>query len=152
MHHGCEYLRQALWGARPALHVFGHIHAGRGVERVTWDLSSRFVRFREERTAVIKDPTPTSKRQFLVDTVRVPRYALRRGEETLCVNASVASGSWKRGVGHPKVWNKAVVVDLEVEAVEVGVQDGVGTGAKVRVRGVGDGWNSVAVVDGVGMA
>ncbi|RVD89117.1 uncharacterized protein DFL_000138 [Arthrobotrys flagrans] len=35
-HKGCEGLRRACWKTRPKLHVFGHIHEGRGVQRVTW--------------------------------------------------------------------------------------------------------------------
>ncbi|KIY50009.1 hypothetical protein FISHEDRAFT_65015 [Fistulina hepatica ATCC 64428] len=33
---GCEALLRALWVVRPLVHVFGHVHAGRGVERVRW--------------------------------------------------------------------------------------------------------------------
>ncbi|KAF3917228.1 hypothetical protein ABW20_dc0109465 [Dactylellina cionopaga] len=33
---GCEALRRAVWRVRPKLHVFGHIHEGRGCERVMW--------------------------------------------------------------------------------------------------------------------
>ncbi|KAF3232291.1 hypothetical protein TWF191_000063 [Orbilia oligospora] len=35
-HKGCEGLRRACWKIRPKLHVFGHIHEGRGVQRVMW--------------------------------------------------------------------------------------------------------------------
>lgn len=35
---GCEALRRALWRVRPRLAVCGHIHDGRGVSRVSWDL------------------------------------------------------------------------------------------------------------------
>ncbi|KAN0118035.1 Metallo-dependent phosphatase-like protein [Russula decolorans] len=35
--YGCYALLFALWHVRPKLHVFGHIHAGRGVERIKWD-------------------------------------------------------------------------------------------------------------------
>ncbi|KAH0826319.1 putative metallo-dependent phosphatase [Lanmaoa asiatica] len=34
---GCTALLSALWRVRPRLHVFGHIHAARGTERVSWD-------------------------------------------------------------------------------------------------------------------
>ena len=34
---GCCALLAALWRVRPQLHVFGHVHAGRGVARVKWD-------------------------------------------------------------------------------------------------------------------
>ena len=33
---GCEALRRALARVRPALHVCGHVHAGRGAESVRW--------------------------------------------------------------------------------------------------------------------
>ncbi|EIW54722.1 Metallo-dependent phosphatase, partial [Trametes versicolor FP-101664 SS1] len=33
---GCNSLRSELWRVRPLLHVFGHIHAGRGVEYTRW--------------------------------------------------------------------------------------------------------------------
>jgi hypothetical protein len=35
--YGCHALLFALWHVRPKLHVFGHVHAGRGVERIKWD-------------------------------------------------------------------------------------------------------------------
>lgn len=34
---GCEDLRRALWRVRPKLAVCGHVHEGRGAERVRWD-------------------------------------------------------------------------------------------------------------------
>ncbi|TFK54711.1 Metallo-dependent phosphatase [Heliocybe sulcata] len=33
---GCASLLAALWAVRPRLHVFGHIHAARGVEHLAW--------------------------------------------------------------------------------------------------------------------
>jgi Icc-related predicted phosphoesterase len=38
---GCAALLQTLWRIKPRLHVFGHIHAARGVERVSWDTSQK---------------------------------------------------------------------------------------------------------------
>ncbi|KAL0068696.1 hypothetical protein AAF712_004413 [Marasmius tenuissimus] len=38
---GCYALLTALWRVRPRLHVFGHIHVGRGVEAVHWDGKQR---------------------------------------------------------------------------------------------------------------
>ena len=35
---GCENLRQTLWRVRPSLAVCGHVHEGRGAERILWDL------------------------------------------------------------------------------------------------------------------
>lgn len=34
---GCEHLLREIWRVRPRVHVFGHVHAGRGTERVFWD-------------------------------------------------------------------------------------------------------------------
>lgn len=33
---GCKALLSALWNVRPLLHVFGHIHAGRGTTGLAW--------------------------------------------------------------------------------------------------------------------
>ncbi|KIJ57712.1 hypothetical protein HYDPIDRAFT_184270 [Hydnomerulius pinastri MD-312] len=38
---GCYALLYALWRVRPRLHVFGHIHAARGVEYLRWDQVQR---------------------------------------------------------------------------------------------------------------
>ncbi|KAH9941871.1 metallophosphoesterase domain-containing protein 1 [Epithele typhae] len=38
---GCAALLAALWRVRPRLHVFGHVHAGRGVERARWGAAQR---------------------------------------------------------------------------------------------------------------
>lgn len=35
---GCEDLRRALWRVRPKLSVCGHVHEGRGAERIKWDI------------------------------------------------------------------------------------------------------------------
>ncbi|EAU88697.1 metallophosphoesterase domain-containing protein 1 [Coprinopsis cinerea okayama7 len=37
---GCYSLLATLWRVRPKLHVFGHIHAGRGIECVRWDAAN----------------------------------------------------------------------------------------------------------------
>lgn len=34
---GCPFLLSELWRIRPALHVFGHVHAGYGQEPIYWD-------------------------------------------------------------------------------------------------------------------
>ncbi|OJD10305.1 hypothetical protein AJ78_08637 [Emergomyces pasteurianus Ep9510] len=34
---GCPYLLRAIWRVRPLLHVFGHVHVDRGVERAYYD-------------------------------------------------------------------------------------------------------------------
>jgi Icc-related predicted phosphoesterase len=111
-HKGCESLRQRISKVRPRMHVFGHVHAGRGVEKVRWaGLGVGRVDFREESVTVIEDPNPEQPRkQFLVDA-----RGVERGRETLLVNAAIARGSWKHGVGREGGWGKAVVVDIDVE-------------------------------------
>ncbi|KAK0667455.1 Metallo-dependent phosphatase-like protein [Cercophora samala] len=37
---GCPYLKKRLSTVRPRLHVCGHVHPGRGAERVRWELKS----------------------------------------------------------------------------------------------------------------
>ena len=54
---------------RPRLAVCGHIHDGRGAERVTWDLGRPNVRYAEEGVAPWEDPGEGrgSKKMSLVD-------------------------------------------------------------------------------------
>ncbi|KAI5853496.1 Metallo-dependent phosphatase-like protein [Tricharina praecox] len=152
-HAGCPHLRERLSQVRPVLHVFGHVHVGRGVEKVLWDdAAAPRVRHKEARVVEIQDPHPLRiKRQFLVDTIRVRDHVVVRGRETLLVNAAIATGPWSRDTGHPG-WGKAVVVDVEVEcgdaatAAAAGAQDGFGQEGRVRLRGVGEGWSAVDVV------
>jgi hypothetical protein len=64
---GCEALRRALWRVRPRLAVCGHVHEGRGVQRVTWDLASRNVPFAELSTSSWEDPGAGGNKLSLVD-------------------------------------------------------------------------------------
>lgn len=111
-----------LWTVRPLLHVFGHIHESRGVERVKWDLVSRFVRYKEESVSVVEDPTPESARMFLVDLTKkrgnsIDNDGTRDGRKESClVNAAVVKRPWKKGEGHG-ARHKLIVVDLDVGVV-----------------------------------
>lgn len=62
---GCEFLRRALWRTRPKLHVFGHLHEGRGAQVVRWDTESKWVRWREGR--VVEWVEPGGGKMSLVD-------------------------------------------------------------------------------------
>ena len=64
---GCEVLRRHLWRVRPRLFVCGHVHEGRGVEEVLWDLSSTHVQYREVDTRYWVDPSRGTKKQCRVD-------------------------------------------------------------------------------------
>ncbi|KAL8852083.1 MAG: hypothetical protein Q9221_003013 [Calogaya cf. arnoldii] len=65
---GCEALRQALWNVRPSLAVCGHVHEGRGVERVVWgELDHSHGRYKEKDVGYWVDPGADNKKQCLVD-------------------------------------------------------------------------------------
>ena len=38
---GCDFLLSEVWRVKPRAHIFGHVHAGHGRERVFWDKSQR---------------------------------------------------------------------------------------------------------------
>lgn len=64
---GCEELRKALWRVRPKLHVCGHLHEGRGAEKVRWKLEAEFM---EEKTQDFWDDPGRgegNRKQSLVD-------------------------------------------------------------------------------------
>ncbi|KYK57086.1 putative rhamnogalacturonate lyase C [Drechmeria coniospora] len=64
---GCEALRRALWRVRPKLAVCGHIHDGRGAERVTWDLHEPNVAYAEKGTILWTDAGEGNKKLSLID-------------------------------------------------------------------------------------
>ena len=64
---GCEALRQTLWRVRPRLAICGHVHEGRGAERVTWDLAMSNIKYKEHRVERWEDPGLGNKRMSLVD-------------------------------------------------------------------------------------
>ena len=53
---GCKTLRETLWRVRPPLAICGHVHEGRGAERILWDLDCPNVKFKESATAYCTDP------------------------------------------------------------------------------------------------
>lgn len=63
---GCEALRRALWRVRPRLAVCGHVHEARGVERVTWDLESGNVAFKEAGVTLWDDPGAEGRKMSIV--------------------------------------------------------------------------------------
>ncbi|MCJ1377988.1 hypothetical protein MMC17_001084 [Xylographa soralifera] len=62
---GCEMLRRSLWHIRPQLAICGHVHEGRGVQRVQWDLTSPNVRYREIGTGYWTDPGAGKKQSYV---------------------------------------------------------------------------------------
>lgn len=63
---GCETLRRAMWRVRPRLHVCGHVHEGRGAERVMWDIEGSNVAFAEGEKEIWEDQSGSGK-MSLVD-------------------------------------------------------------------------------------
>lgn len=82
---GCGDLREALWRVRPILAVCGHVHDGRGAERVLWDLTSPNVKYREQGTEYVSIPPYGSKKQCLVSLTTKSGNPLR-------------NSSWQAGV------------------------------------------------------
>lgn len=64
---GCEALRRNLWRVRPSLLVCGHVHEGRGAERVLWDLTSPNIKYKEFATGYWEDPGRDNKKQSALD-------------------------------------------------------------------------------------
>lgn len=78
---GCESLRRALSQVRPRLAVCGHVHEGRGVERVRWDLESSQVQFKELDTSHWVDPGLNNKKQCLLDLTTKGAFPLENNDD-----------------------------------------------------------------------
>lgn len=75
---GCKHLRRAVERCKPRLHVFGHIHESAGAIKKDW---SRSPGGEED----IEHPGQTD----LKDWIAIDAVDLRKGQETLFVNASI---------------------------------------------------------------
>ncbi|KAL2822853.1 hypothetical protein BJX63DRAFT_417291 [Aspergillus granulosus] len=107
---GCKHLYRAVERARPALHVFGHIHEGYGARRVRWEGQPGSMgsgQRREEEVAWDRE-TAMEERCAYVDLSSESSRPLQRGEETLFVNASVVNVQYQP-------LNAPWVVDLDLE-------------------------------------
>lgn len=140
---GCDGLRQALSRVRPMLAVCGHVHEGRGYERVRWDDSDDGASRSAQEAAL---PPMGSKKQSLVDltgrkqrrlenisytgaanasslphgTVGItnngetPEGVIPVRKETCIVNAAIMATSFPHKEG--KRFHKPIVVDLDLPA------------------------------------
>jgi hypothetical protein len=111
---GCPHLLRAVERARPLLHCFGHIHEGWGAELVKWKHRENLAK--PMSTGVEVDAV--SKCDVNKDDVIRNRAAfvdmstgIKRGEETLFVNASIMD-AWYVASGAP--WR----VDLDLRRIE----------------------------------
>ncbi|KAF2503334.1 Metallo-dependent phosphatase [Lophium mytilinum] len=102
---GCEGLRRRLWRVRPRLAVCGHIHEGRGAERVRWDGNGEEGCL-EEGSELWEDTSAGSKKQSLVDLTGKGNGKGWRGlgddgVETRHDIASLGLGGQSKGGGQP---------------------------------------------------
>lgn len=105
---GCPALLEVLLRTKPLLHVCGHCHQGRGGRVIRWKDEAEG----EHGVSDWRDPGAGNKKQSLFDlTESRLGYALRAGDETAIVNASIMAKSHGRGA---KTFNKPVVVDVEL--------------------------------------
>ncbi|KAL5339058.1 Metallo-dependent phosphatase-like protein [Aspergillus crustosus] len=122
---GCEHLYRAVERARPAVHVFGHIHEGYGARRVEWETSSSTSAPLAPQTGAaagiktveeihLDRETAMEERSAYVDLTSSSERSLRRGEETLFVNASVVNAEYK-GLNAPWLVDLDLVVDQEMD-------------------------------------
>jgi len=107
---GCASLKQRLWHVRPALHICGHCHEGRGAEVARWGEV-------EGECEIVwrwEDPGQGNKKQSLLDLTGMKGgWSLERGRETAIVNASIMARSYGRG---GVAFNKPIVVDIMIPA------------------------------------
>jgi len=129
---GCEALRRALWLIRPRLVICGHIHEGRGAERVTWRLDGQEA-FAEEGTEHWSDPGAGSNRQSLVDLTVKGRTPLANDGAATCHDmAHLAlqsteqseSGGQPDGVDSMRFEGSLEKAGLELQAVELDTDRG----------------------------
>lgn len=102
---GCEALRRALWRIRPRLAVCGHIHEGRGVERVRWNLDGPQCRYIEVGTDAWTDPGAGNNKQSLVDLTSKGGNSLDNDGASTRHDASSLASRWSsfEGGGQPQV-------------------------------------------------
>lgn len=101
---GCRFLLGEMWKVKPALHVFGHIHAGHGMEVVSWG----------EAQQVYEEACGGRKRWSLVKMVGhwVKSWVAhifkrkRKGGKTVLVNAAAFRGA------RDELRNEPIVVRL----------------------------------------
>ncbi|PGH17748.1 hypothetical protein AJ79_00889 [Helicocarpus griseus UAMH5409] len=142
---GCEYLRQALCRVRPRLAVCGHVHEGRGYDRVRWNVTAPSEEFKETGSTRGELPPPGSKKQCLVDltgnlhprlqndgslgppmsppalgndaSAEVESGTRKCGRnETCIVNAAIMATNWPHRGG--KKFNAPLVVDVDLPVAE----------------------------------
>ncbi|KAL2067932.1 hypothetical protein VTL71DRAFT_16030 [Oculimacula yallundae] len=83
---GCPSLLRAVGRVRPLMHCFGHIHEGHGANIVTW-----------RPDGSVKDPTSATplETEQVNEFPYTNEWTVRRGEQTLMVNAAIMMNTAK---------------------------------------------------------
>ncbi|KHO00573.1 ser/Thr protein phosphatase [Metarhizium album ARSEF 1941] len=106
---GCEALRRALRRVRPRLAVCGHIHGGRGAQRVLWDPGDGFS---SSRVRAWRDPGAGNNDKMSLVDLSGRKESLLEAGETCVVNAAIMKSSYPHEGG--KQFHKPIVVDVNL--------------------------------------
>ncbi|KAI5290981.1 hypothetical protein KEM54_006808 [Ascosphaera aggregata] len=117
---GCDMLARRVKHVRPLLHISGHVHAGRGYERVEWDETDE-----NGETRVIRDTLAgkagDGKTQGLIDLTgrrkdkngligrKIDNDLRDRRKETCFVNPAINAGN-----SGGRRWNAPVVIEVDI--------------------------------------
>lgn len=116
---GCEFLRRALSQVRPRLAICGHVHEGRGAERVRWDLESSHVQFKELDTRYWVDPGLNNKKQCMIDLTIKGASPLENSDDVQAVNPYVQTNSNDLSKNGFAAWrSKNVAADSPIQPVQ----------------------------------
>ncbi|KAH8717079.1 ser/Thr protein phosphatase family protein-like protein [Phaeosphaeriaceae sp. PMI808] len=115
-HVGCQHLLRAARRCKPRLHCFGHIHEAWGARKVRWregqnlDVSIEG-HVEESHEIQVDEDRMAYEKAARVDTSRDGDVVVEYGKETLMVNASIMTISYKP-------WNSPWLVDVELEKAD----------------------------------
>jgi hypothetical protein len=113
---GCQHLLRAARRCKPRLHCFGHIHEAWGAKRIKWkaeeELDVPAEEHVEESTDVLVDMDDLNRFGAVrVNIANGGGKELKHGQETLMVNASIMTLSYKP-------WNSPWLVDMDLEKAD----------------------------------
>lgn len=116
---GCEFLRRALSQVRPRLAICGHVHEGRGAERVRWDLESSHVQFKELNTSYWVDPGLKNKKQCMLDLTIKGALPLENSNDDQAVNPYAQTSSNDLSKNGFVAWrSKNLAADSTIQPVQ----------------------------------
>ena len=113
VHVGCDHLLRAARRAKPQLHCFGHIHEGWGAQKLTWEEGDDLDNTggHVKKTTEIDPENMRRERAAMIDAGKGSDLAIESGKETLMVNASIMTVTYKP-------WNAPWLVDLDLERAD----------------------------------